>query len=388
MTTDKISSAQLTTTKVYVQRTGNRIFFGTGLDGNVTITTNTFLSNDMYYDNLTVNNGATLFTNGFRVFVKGTLTNNGVIGMPAELTETVASATLSLRSDSDTGVFVGNAGNDNLSLDAVNDLFKAVRGYDTSTDTTYRVLKGGKPGAAGNSGTGNPGNPGGSGNAGNAGAAGSVGNYAPNANTVGSPGGKGGTGNPGNPGSSGNAGNPGTGQTGGLGGKGGGMVLVAAKTVTGSGTFTSKGLSGAAATGTASPGTAGNIGAAGNAGNAGATAPTLAGTFHPSGHTSHHIAASQQHHTDYWAHGNFNFYPYHFGAMTGHSAHPSGHNPSYTGGAGGAGGTAGTGGAAGNAGSGNAGNAGAEGTDGTVVLYCEDINTPLSGSKSKSIDLN
>jgi hypothetical protein len=74
--------------------------------------------------------------------------------------------------------------------------------------------------------------------------------------------------------------------------------------------------------------------------------------------------------------------------MTGHSSHPSGHNPSYTGGAGGAGGNAGTGGAAGNAGSGNAGNAGATGTDGTVILYCEDINTPLSGSKSKSIDLN
>ena len=379
MTTDKISSAQVTTTRVYVQRTGNRIFFGTGLDGNVTITSNTFLTGDMYYNNLTVNSGSTLFTNGFRVFVKDTLTNNGVIGMPAALAETVASATLSLRSNSNAGVFVGNAVNDNLSLDTVNDLFKAVRGYDALTDTSYRVLQGGKPGVAGDSGTGNAGNAGSSGNAGGAGTAGTAGSYAPNANTVSAPGGLGATGN---------AGNPGTGQTGGVGGKGGGMVLIAAKTVTGSGVFTSKGLSGAAATGVASPGSAGNTGAAGNAGNAGATAPTLSGTFHPSGHTSHHVAAVQYHHTDFWAHGNFNYYPYHFGAGTAHSAHPSGHNPSYAGGAGGAGGAAGTGGAGGNAGSGNAANAGATGTDGSVILYCEDINTPLNDSKSKSIELN
>jgi len=53
--------------------------FGDGSDGNVTISTNTTLTRTMYYNTLTVNNGVTLITAGYAVFVKGTLTNNGVI---------------------------------------------------------------------------------------------------------------------------------------------------------------------------------------------------------------------------------------------------------------------------------------------------------------------
>lgn len=55
------------------------ILFGNGTDGNVTISSNTTLTRDMYYNNLTINNGRTLKTNGFKIFVKGTLTNNGTI---------------------------------------------------------------------------------------------------------------------------------------------------------------------------------------------------------------------------------------------------------------------------------------------------------------------
>lgn len=54
-------------------------FSGDGNDGDVTISGNTTLARDMYYNNLTVDNGFTLTTGGYRVFVKGTLTNNGTI---------------------------------------------------------------------------------------------------------------------------------------------------------------------------------------------------------------------------------------------------------------------------------------------------------------------
>ncbi len=53
--------------------------FGDGSDGNVTISGNTTLTSDMYYDDLIVDNGFTLNAAGFRIFVKGTLTNNGTI---------------------------------------------------------------------------------------------------------------------------------------------------------------------------------------------------------------------------------------------------------------------------------------------------------------------
>ena len=59
------------------------LVFGNGEDGDVTISADTSLSEDMYYNNLTVNSGTNLVTNGFRVFVKETLTNNGTIGLPA-----------------------------------------------------------------------------------------------------------------------------------------------------------------------------------------------------------------------------------------------------------------------------------------------------------------
>lgn len=53
--------------------------FGDGSDGDVTISSNTSLSSDIYYDNLTVNTGITLTTNGYRVFVKNKLTVNGTV---------------------------------------------------------------------------------------------------------------------------------------------------------------------------------------------------------------------------------------------------------------------------------------------------------------------
>lgn len=51
--------------------------FGDGSDGDVTISSDTDLARDMFYNNLTVNNGITLSSKGFRVFCAGTITLTG-----------------------------------------------------------------------------------------------------------------------------------------------------------------------------------------------------------------------------------------------------------------------------------------------------------------------
>lgn len=56
-----------------------RAVYGDGSDGDVTISGNTTLTRSMYYNNLTINSGVTLFPVGFAIYVKGTLTVNGTI---------------------------------------------------------------------------------------------------------------------------------------------------------------------------------------------------------------------------------------------------------------------------------------------------------------------
>jgi hypothetical protein len=53
--------------------------FGDGSDGDVTISGDTNLTRTMYYNDLTIDSGFTLSTKNFKVYVKGTLTNNGNI---------------------------------------------------------------------------------------------------------------------------------------------------------------------------------------------------------------------------------------------------------------------------------------------------------------------
>lgn len=60
-------------------RLGFQDIFGDGSDGTVVISSNTTLARDMFYDVLTIDNGFTLNTGGFRVFCKTSLTNNGTI---------------------------------------------------------------------------------------------------------------------------------------------------------------------------------------------------------------------------------------------------------------------------------------------------------------------
>jgi hypothetical protein len=57
-----------------------------GSDGNITLTTNTTLTRNMYYNNLTINSGVTLTTAGYIVYVLGTLTGvdaTSIINDPA-----------------------------------------------------------------------------------------------------------------------------------------------------------------------------------------------------------------------------------------------------------------------------------------------------------------
>lgn len=57
--------------------------FGDGSDGDVGISSNTTLTRDMLYDDLIILSGFTLTTAGYRVFVRGVLTNNGTINNSA-----------------------------------------------------------------------------------------------------------------------------------------------------------------------------------------------------------------------------------------------------------------------------------------------------------------
>jgi len=69
-----------TTTFTGVVVGANSFLFGNGNDGDVDITTGTTtLTRDMYYDNLTIDSDGEIVTAGYRIFVKGTLTNNGYI---------------------------------------------------------------------------------------------------------------------------------------------------------------------------------------------------------------------------------------------------------------------------------------------------------------------
>ena len=56
--------------------------YGTGGDGDATISSNTTLTTDMYYNNLTINDNIFLNTGGYRLFVKNLLTlgNGSIIG--------------------------------------------------------------------------------------------------------------------------------------------------------------------------------------------------------------------------------------------------------------------------------------------------------------------
>ena len=332
------------------QKTGTDKIFGAGSDGTVTISTNTSLSRDMYYANLTVNSSVTLFTNGFRVFVSGTLTNNGTIGMPkgtAQTTSVMAGTVMTRIDSSASGYTSSDALAGTLTISEVKDFDVLMTGV-IQKGATRRAWWSGSFGTAGTSG---------------------------NANAGG--------------GSGANAGTAGTGGSAGL---GGGNVLILAKTIAGSGTFVSEGTDGTAG----NPGTSGNS-VSGNPGhNPGGHNPSGHAPGHnpggsaqghnPGGHNppghfhhpSHHQAPNCQHSGGpCFAHHPGHHNPCHQHTNPGnshpgnpfHYSHPGNphpgnpfHNPSY------AGGTA------------NPGNAGNAGNAGSLVILTRGITTHVATS--------
>ena len=202
-------------------------WYGTGVDGNVTIAANTTLTRDMYYANLTINTNITLTTGGYRIFVTGTLTFVS------------AGSTISGIGTSGTDGSAGGGGGTALPTNTV--------GGSTAGGNGGNAVAGSAGGASpASSQEGGAGGPGGSGDSGthNGGAAGTTSPTAAlNGGTVvfndiiqairgrdlngtkliGGIGGGGGGGGA-------------TGVVGGGGGAGGGVVIVAANTITGTGT--------------------------------------------------------------------------------------------------------------------------------------------------------
>jgi len=225
--------------------------FGDGSDGDLTVSSGQtiYLSSDMYYKNLTVESGGILFTNGFRIFVNDTLINNGTIGLPSNISETANSSTVSRRSDIVKSYAWGEGDQSQSLADyEMSDLDKAINGYLIAADGSIHAVSGGQPGEfvdtqlteAEQGSPGNPGNPG---------------------SKFGiAPGEPGGPGNPGNPGSDGNEATVGTTVTR---GKGGGVVLLIAKNVSGSGSLVSSGTAGSVS-GSNTDGLDGNPGNPGN----------------------------------------------------------------------------------------------------------------------------
>lgn len=80
--TSNVTGGQLTKTGVanqFVTQQFPNSWLGSGADGTVTLSANTTLTRDMQYDALTIDAGVTLFTHGYRVRCRGTVTVKGTI---------------------------------------------------------------------------------------------------------------------------------------------------------------------------------------------------------------------------------------------------------------------------------------------------------------------
>lgn len=267
------------------QRTGNDGVYGTGADGNVVISSNTALARDMYYENLTINNGFVLNPNGFRIFVKNTLTINGTLGISKTVSVTTGTVSGTTPKATSTSNSIGGsaAGSiytaSQLSSKIFQDFEKVIfaKFYLPSSANPILVTggAGGEDGVAGTRTLATAGSGATSGGAGGAGGGGGAGSLNRNPLAPGGPGTAGTAGTPGTPGTNGAAGSTPPAAAAGVGAAGGGIVVVIAKTIAGSGSIISQGSDGTAggpaATGTGA--TSGSAGAAGAAGAAGTAAP-------------------------------------------------------------------------------------------------------------------
>jgi hypothetical protein len=205
---------------------GNIGFYPSATDGNATIASDTTLLRDMYYDNLTINFGATLYTNGFRIFAKTAIINNGVIDRSG-LNASGTAATSGLISGTTSAGTAGGAGG-------------AAAGAAGGTSATSL----GGSGGAGGLGSGGAGGAAGT-NTLNTAAAGGVETFqnvdrareGRNLTAAVITGGAGG------------GGGGGDGTAGGAGGGGGGIIVIMSPSITGTGAINAKGGNGASPAG-------------------------------------------------------------------------------------------------------------------------------------------
>ena len=296
----KMTGVEYVKGKQFLQRAGNDAVYGNGSDGNGYVNSTVTLTSDMYYNNLEITSSGVVLTNGFRVFVKGTLTLNGHIGMGSVSSGTVGESA----SDIPDGTVAGNTtstityriggqggGGSNPGITTLPAfLYKNIDNLTGGifADPTNGFIKigGGSRGSTGSTGTVTPARttwPN------KTGKAGSAGGYAPSAHTVNAPGGRG------NPAADGNTNSSSApGGAGGAGGAGGGVVAIFAKTIVGSGKVISIGRSGAS-------GSVGTTIPAGSTGASGAKAPDRTDHFHVAPghahepHTSNHNPHTSSH---------------------------------------------------------------------------------------------
>jgi len=161
----------------YVQRVGNDSVYGNGSDGNVVVSntgTPTVITRDMYYNSLTINSSCTFITNGFKVFVKDALTNNGTIGATVGYTTVISDGTVAGQSASVETYSLSQTSTNPVSLTLLHSIEMAITGYYVDNAGTVRQFRGGDVGPNGTGAT--SGGTGGAGAAGNAGTGANPGN--------------------------------------------------------------------------------------------------------------------------------------------------------------------------------------------------------------------
>ena len=161
-----VTTDQTFTNKKYVDNkissiSSNLQILGDGSDGDVVISVNTTLTTDMYYNNLTINVGITLTTGSFRIFVIGTLLNNGTIRVNASIG---SNAVASVGGNGGIGVSALSVGGSTAGTSGITGLIGA--GTSATPATTINAGQGGQGGLSGVGGSGASGNGGGASNGG------------------------------------------------------------------------------------------------------------------------------------------------------------------------------------------------------------------------------
>lgn len=133
---------------------GAQFMYGDGSDGDVTIASGTTtLTRDMFYDDLTVDAGATLDTGGYRIFVRNVLTNNGTIRNNGNHATDAANGAASTAGTGlpGTGLQAASGGGGGAGAN-INNQVQATAGQNGNSGTTSSIISTSGAGGAGGGG--------------------------------------------------------------------------------------------------------------------------------------------------------------------------------------------------------------------------------------------